>query len=87
MALLILVVLLVPPLLAYLGVIGLGVMFVADVAILLTAAWLFDRGRKVGARAPYLDENRPDFSSSFTNEFPPLPTEAIETPRDRPGAL
>ena len=54
-------------------------MFVADVAILLIAAWRFDRGRKVGARTPYLDENRPDFSSSFTNEFPPLPTEAIET--------
>ncbi len=87
MALLILVALLVPPLLAYLGIIGLGVMFIADVVILLVFAWRFDRGRAVGARDPFLDANRPDFSSSFTNEVPPLPTEAIEPPEDRPGAL
>jgi len=87
MALVILVALLVPPALAYLGVIGLGVMFVADVAILLAVAWRFDRGRAVGARDPILDPNRADFSSSFTNPVPPLPTEAFEPPKDRPGRL
>ena len=85
--LLILIALLIPPALAYLGVIGLGVMFLADIAIVLVAAWRFDRGRVVGARDPFLDANRADFSSSFTNPVPPLPTEAIETPKDRPGTL
>ena len=86
-ALLLLVALLVPPLLAYLGVIGLIAMFAADVAILLVAAWAFDRLRGVGSRDPFLDVNRPDFSTSFTNMIPPLPTEAFEDPEDRPGAL
>jgi hypothetical protein len=85
--LLILVALLIPPLLAYLGFISLVIMFVADIAILLVAAWGLDRGRAVGARDPFLDANRPDYSSPFTVMIPPLPTEAFEDPEDRPGAL
>ena len=87
MALLIIGALLIPPLLAYAGVISLFVMFVADMAILLLAAWRFDRGRALGARDPFLDANRPDHSTSFTNPVPPLPTEAIEQPKDRPGRI
>jgi len=86
-ALLIIVALLIPPLLAYIGVIGIFVMFVVDVAILLVAAWGFDRGRALGARDPFLDANRPDYASPLTAEVPPLPTEAFEDPKDRPGAL
>ena len=84
--LLILVGLLIPPLLAYLGFISLVLMFIADIAILLVAAWGIDRGRSVGARDPFLDTNRPDYSSPFTAMIPPLPTEAFEDPEDRPGA-
>ena len=86
-ALLILVALLVPPLLAWAGVISLIAMFAADIGILVVAAWAFDRGRAVGARDPFLDENRPDTSSAFSAIIPPLPTEAFEDPKDRPGAL
>lgn len=84
--LLILVALLIPPLLAYLGFISLVLMFIADVAILLVAAWGIDHDRSIGARDPFLDANRPDFSSPFTAMNPPLPTEAFEDPEDRPDA-
>ena len=87
MALLIIGALLIPPALAYLGVISLVVMFLAEIGILLVAAWGIDRNRAVGARDPFLDANRPDFPTSFTNEVPPLPTEAIERPEDRPGRI
>jgi hypothetical protein len=87
MALLILVALLVPPALAYLHVIALPVMFVADVAIIFAAAWWFDRGRAIDARDPFLDANRPDFPAQFSADARQMPTEAIEEPRDKPGRL
>ncbi len=87
MALLILAALLVAPALAFLGVIPLPLVVVADIAILFAAAWWFDRGRALGARDPFLDENRPDLASPMANMDPPRPTEAIERPKDRPGAL
>jgi len=87
MAFVILAALLVPPALAYIGFISLTVMFIADVGILLVAAWRFDRGRALGARDPFLDANRADYSTSFTNPVPPLPAEAIEPPKDRPGRI
>lgn len=87
MALGILLALLVPPVLAYAGFIGGFVVVIAEIGILLVVAWLFDRGRRVGARDPFLDANRPDYSTSFTNMVPPLPTEAIEQPKDRPGRI
>ena len=87
MALLIIGALLIPPALAYLGVISLFVMFLAEIGILFVAAWGIDRNRAVGARDPFLDANRPDFSTSFTDSVPPPPTEAIEQPKDRPGRI
>jgi hypothetical protein len=87
MALLILVALLIPPALAFLGVIALPVVVVADIGILFAAAWWFDRGRALGARDPFLDANRPDFPVQFTANARQLPTEAFEDPKDRPGAV
>jgi hypothetical protein len=87
MALLILAALFVAPTLAFFGVIPLLLVVVAEVAILLAAAWWFDRGRALGARDPFLDENRPDLAASFANYDPPRPTEAIELPKDKPGAI
>ena len=87
MALLILAALVVAPALAFLGVIPLALVVVAEIAILFAAAWWFDRGRALGARDPFLDANRPDFASPVANWDPPRPTEAIEQPKDKPGAL
>lgn len=60
---------------------------VAEIAILFAAAWWFDRGRALGARDPFLDENRPDLASPVATWDPPRPTEAIELPKDKPGAI
>ena len=87
MALAIIGALLIPPVLAYVGVISLFVMFVAEIGVLLVAAWGIDRNRAVGARDPFLDANRPDISMSSTNMDPPRPAEAIERPEDRPGRV
>ena len=87
MALVIIGALLIPPLLAYVGIISLFVMFVAEMGVLLVAAWGIDRHRAVGARDPFLDANRPDIPMSVTNINPPRPAEAIERPEDRPGRL
>jgi hypothetical protein len=87
MALVIIGALLIPPVLAYVGIISLFVMFVAEIGIMLAAAWGIDRHRAVGARDPYLDANRPDISMSLANMNPPRPAEAIERPEDRPGRL
>ena len=87
MALLILASLFVAPALAYLGVIPAPLVVVVEIAILFAAAWWFDRGRALGARDPFLDANRPDLASPVANWDPPRPTEAIEQPRDKPGAL
>lgn len=87
MALLILVALFVAPALAFLGVIPLALVVVAEIAILFAAAWWFDHGRALGARDPFLDENRPDFAAPMATMDPPRPTEAIELPRDKPGAI
>jgi hypothetical protein len=87
MALLILVALFLAPALAFLGLIPLPLVVVAEIGILFAAGWWFDRGRALGARDPFLDENRPDFAMPITAAVPPRPTEAIEQPKDRPGAL
>jgi hypothetical protein len=86
MTLLILVALAVPLALGYVGIIGWQLILAAEIGILLFVGWRFDRGRKVGARDPFVDENRPDFAAPFTATVPPLPTEAIEDPHGRPGA-
>lgn len=87
MALLILAALLVPPALAFLGVIPAPLVVVAEIAILFAAAWWFDRGRAVDARDPSLDANRPDLASPIATMVPPPSREAIELPKDRPGAI
>ena len=87
MALAIIGALLIPPVLAYVGVINLFVMFLAEIGVLFVAAWGIDRNRAVGARDPFLDANRPDQATSFTNPVPPLPTGAFERPEDRPGRI
>jgi hypothetical protein len=87
MPLVILAALFVAPALAYFGLIPLALVVVAEIGVLLAAAWWFDRGRAIGARDPFLDENRPDFAMPMATMDPPRPTEAIEHPKDRPGAL
>lgn len=54
-------------------VISLPLALVAILVVVGLAAWRLDRSRSAGSRAPYLDENRPDFygrSSSSTWEVP-----------------
>jgi hypothetical protein len=87
MALVIIGALLIPPALAYVGAISLFVMFLAEIGVLVVAAWGIDHNRAVGARDPFLDANRPDQATSFTNPVPPIPKEAFERPEDRPGRI
>jgi hypothetical protein len=88
MAFLILPALWVVPALAFLlGLIPLPALVVVEIGALLGSAWWLDRGRAIGARAPFLDENRPEFPVPFGAAVRPQPTEAIEQPKDRPGAL
>ncbi len=83
MAILILVALLVPPALAYVGVIGGLPAALADIAILFVAAWGVDRGRKPGARNPFLDQNRSDFPTSGDGQINQAPAEAFQSPSAR----
>jgi hypothetical protein len=82
-ALLILGALLVPPALAYFGVIGGLVALVAEFVIVFVAAWGIDRGRRLGARDPFLDAAHPDFPVPTAAPIRPNPTEAFESPSDR----
>ncbi len=83
MAILILVALLVPPALAYVGVIGWLPAALADIVILFVAAWGIDRGRTPGARNPFLDQNRSDFPTSGDGQVNQAPAEAFQSPADR----
>jgi hypothetical protein len=69
--------------LAYAGVIGGYVALIAVIGIVVAAAWLFDRGRRLGARAPYLDANRADFPADAGSTIRQVPTEAVQGPSDR----
>lgn len=62
-------------LLVVLKVISLPVALVAILVVIGFAAWRLDRSRSAGARAPYLDEHRPDFygRSSASSWEPPTP--------------
>jgi len=89
MAVLILAALLVPPALAYFGLIGWQLTLLAEVAILAAAAWNFDRGRRDGAPGPVWDAAKPDFPPPMDG-VRQIPTEAVESPADqtrpaRPG--
>jgi hypothetical protein len=85
---LILAALLVAPVLAYLGILTSGPVFVIiELGVLLTAGWWFDRGRALGARDPIPDPNRSDYSvPAGSYYFHPIPPEAVQSPEDRPGA-
>ena len=90
MAVLILVALLIPPFLAGFGVIGWQLALFAEIAILLGAAWNFDRARRPGAPGPVWDSAKPDLPPLFMGDVRGVPTEAAESPADqtrpaRPG--
>ena len=72
----------IPLVLGYLGILGWQLIVGAEIGILLFVAWRFDRGRALGARDPFVDQNRADFPTPFTAMIPPLPKEAFEDPED-----
>lgn len=76
----------VPVALGVAGVLPGFVVLVVEVGVLLTAAWLFDRGRAVGARAPFLDENRSDIAAPMADHSMYVAKETVERPADRPTA-
>jgi len=69
--------------LAYLGVVGGFVALIGEIAIVFVAAWLFDRGRRLGARDPYLDANRADYPVNAGSSIRQVPPEAVQGPSDR----
>ena len=82
MAIRILVALLIPPALGYLGIIGWQLTLIAELSIILLAAWNFDRSRRPGAPGPVWDAARPDFPVQMGGNDP-IPTEAVESPANR----
>jgi hypothetical protein len=82
MALLILLALLIPPVLGYIGLIGWLPALVAEFVILFTAAWNFDRGRRPGAPGPVWDSAAPDFAAPMDGHRE-IPTQAVEDPEHR----
>ena len=69
--------------LAYFGVIGGFAALIGVIAIVFVAAWSFDRGRRLGARDPYLDANRGDFPANAGSSIRQVPPEAVQGPGDR----
>jgi hypothetical protein len=67
-------------LLAVLKIVPLFVALAGILAVLLLAAWRFDRTRGAGARAPYLDANRPDFYGRSSESRWEVPTPYIDHP-------
>lgn len=78
---------LIPPALNYFGVLSWTVVLIAEVVIILVAAWNFDRGRRLGATEPFADSRHPDFPVPLSGDFRQVPMEAIESPADRTGRL
>jgi hypothetical protein len=84
MALLILIGLLIPPALAYIGLIGWVPAVVAEFVILFAAAWNFDRSRRPGAPGPRWDAAAPDFAAPIGDDgIHEIPTQAVEDPENR----
>ncbi len=83
MAILILVALFIPPVLAYIGVIGWLVAALGSIGVLFLAAWGIDHRRKLGARDPFLDQNRTDYPTSGGDQIHQAPAEAFQSPSDR----
>jgi hypothetical protein len=78
---------LIPPALNWFGVLGWTAVLVAEVIIILVAAWNFDRGRRLGAPDPFGDPRHPDLPGPMSEGVRPWPTEAIETPEERTGRV
>jgi hypothetical protein len=86
MALLILAALLVPPFLAYIGLLGWLPAVIAEFVILFAAAWNFDRQRRPGAPGPKWDASAPDFAAPIGGDsmgVHEIPTQAVEVPENR----
>ena len=84
MALLILIALLIPAVLAYFGLIGWVPAVVAEFVILFAAAWNFDRKRRPGAPGPRWDAAAPEFASRIGDDgVHEIPTQAVEDPEHR----
>jgi hypothetical protein len=83
MAILILIALIVPSVLAYMGVIGWMLAGLASIVVLFAAAWGIDRGRKIGARDPFVDQHHADYLTSRGDEIHQAPAEAFQGPSDR----
>lgn len=85
MVLLILVSLLIPPVLGYIGLIGWQLALLAEFVILFAAAWNFDRKRRPGAPGPKWDAAAPDFAAPMFGEQGEhvIPTQAVEDPENR----
>ena len=81
MAQLILIGLLIPPVLGYVGLIGWQLALLAEFVILFAAAWNFDRKRRPGAPGPNWDAAAPDISSSVDGHQ--IPSQAVEDPANR----
>lgn len=69
--------------LAYLGVIGGYVPLIAVIAIVLVPGWLVDRGRRLGARDPFLDADRADVPGNAGSIVRQAPPEAFQSPSER----
>ena len=69
--------------LAIFGVIVGFVALIGEIAIVFVAAWHFDRGRRLGARDPYLDANRADYPVNAGSSIRQVPPEAVQSPSDR----
>lgn len=83
-AVVIVVAMFVPLVLLFMDVVSIPVAIVAAIGILLLAGWGIDRNRRLGARDPFLDANRPDLASPMGDDFTrEPPAAAIERPSDR----
>lgn len=66
--------------LAVLKIVPLLVALIGILLVVLFAGWRLDRARGAGARAPYLDENRPDFYGRSSSSHWEVPTAYIDHP-------
>jgi len=80
MVLLILLAIAVLIILAVVKIVPILVALVGILAVILYAAWRLDRARSTGARAPYLDANRPDFYGRASESRWEVPTAYIDHP-------
>lgn len=65
-------------LLVVVKVISLPLALLGILVVIGFAAWRLDRSRSAGARAPYLDEHRPDFYGGSSSSSWEVPTPYID---------